>query len=163
MWPGWAIFAGSAVGSFFGGLRAGGNPREGACNCDCHISYEGLLEPSEKVLALLGQQLERRGPGHMAPKATLKFPAWKPAPALACPVRACEACEACAPCAGLPWWWLVVVAVGAFTAGAALGVPLSRGRRRIRAAPQALFDVAEEPDGRVGGRGADAGASAALP
>ena len=134
MWTGWATFAGSAVGSFLGGLRTGGAPDGSACHWDCHISFEGLPEPSEKVLALLGQQLERCGPGQLA------CPTPPPCPeAPKCPARverACEACEACTPCAGLPWWWLVIVAVGAFAAGAAVGPPAC-SRRRARAAPRA--------------------------
>ena len=175
MWPGWATFAGSAVGSFLGGLRTGGGPQESACHCDCHISFEGLPEPSERVLALLGQQLERCGPGQLTcpPPAPCpdapKCPAPKPAPAAACPERACEACEACTPCGGLPWWWLVIVAVGAFAAGAAVGVPPAWNRRRARAAPRALLDVSEERAGRVDVRGTvdrldrGAGAATALP
>ena len=134
-----------------GGLQTGGGSKEGACQCDCHISFEGLPESSEKVLALFGQQLERCGPGQLACPAppacpaAPKCPAAKPAPPKACPERACEACEACTPCRGLPWWWLVIAAIGAFGSGAAVGPLLARRGRRARAAPWALLDVAEAP------------------
>ena len=166
MWPGWATFAGSALGSYLGGLQTGGGSKEGACQCDCHISFEGLPEPSEKVLALLGQQLERCGPGLLACPAppacpaAPKCPAAKPAPPKACPERACEACEACTPCRGLPWWWLVIVAAGAFGAGTAVGPLLARRRRRVRAAPRALLDAAEEPGELAGVRGGSAAPAA---